>query len=381
MEEMLVATAHPDVLSLALGLPCPDLFPTEALGRALGRTLDRDDRALQYGPPRDELRTFVAERMSGRGVSCGPDDVFLTAGAQQGMSLLTRLLLDPGDGVVVEEKCYPGFLQAVAPARPRLSTVPTDPRRGLDVDALERSLRGGLRPKLLYVIPDGHNPLGASLPRESRERIVELSGEFGFAVLEDDAYGGVRFRDDGPPVLRALDPEVLYVGSFSKTLAPALRCGWIVAPPRLAGPLGSLKESSDINTATLAQRAITDFVTRGHFDAHVSRLREGYGRRRAAMLASVDRHLPGATRSEPDAGFFVWVDLPDGADTVRLLRDCLDRERVAFVPGAAFAAGEAAPSRSGMRLSYSFASPQEIEEGVARIGRTWAASRKEPIRE
>ncbi len=373
MEDLLVETARPDVRSLALGLPAPDLFPTETLGRSLERTLDRDPRALQYEPPREELRAFVADRMRTRGVRCDPEDVFLTAGAQQGMSFATRLVLDPGDVVVVEETCYPGFLQAAAPQEPRLVTLSSDLETGLDVDALEARLGEGLRPKLLYVIPDGHNPRGVSLPLTTRERLVALSQKYAFVILEDDAYGAIDLGNDPLPCLRALDPSVVHAGSFSKTLAPALRAGWLIAPRSWRRLLGSLKESSDINTSTLAHRAIQDFAGSGEWGAHVDRLRRGYRQRRDAMLDAVRRHFPSGSRhSRPQAGFFVWVDLPGETDTVALLRSCLDRERVAFLPGAAFAAGGAFPSRSGLRLSYSFLAPDEIEDAVSRIGRVLA---------
>lgn len=377
LEDMLVATARPDVISLALGLPCADLFPTDALGRSLARVLATDPRALQYAPPLAELRSFTAGLMRDRGVTCSPEEVFLTAGAQQGMSLLTRLLLEPGAPVVVEETCYPGFLQALAPLRPRIVTVPSGPERGLDVDALEAALDAGLRPALLYAIPDGHNPLGVSLPLASRHRLVELARRFRFPVIEDDAYGRVSYDDEDLPALRALDPDwVLHLGSFSKTLAPALRTGWIVGPERFLGALSSLKESTDINTATLGQRAVADFVAQGLFPEHVLRLRAEYGRRRDAMLAAVARELPPGSRwSEPRAGFFVWVELTEPVDTMELLRASLERERVAFVPGAAFAAGDATPARSALRLNFSHGSPEAIAEGVARIARALRAGR------
>jgi 2-aminoadipate transaminase len=375
LEDMLVATARPDVISLALGLPCEDLFPTAEMGESVARVLASEPRALQYAPPLERLREFVAGLMETRGVRCGPDEVFLTAGAQQGMSLLTRLLLDPGATVVVEAACYPGFLQALAPLSPRIVAAPSGPERGLDVDALERMLASGLRPALLYAIPDGHNPLGVSLPAESRKRLVELARGHGFPIVEDDAYGRVSYDDDGAPALRALDPEwVFHLGSFSKTLAPALRTGWIVAPARFHRALGSLKESTDINTTTLGQRAVADFVARGLFEPHVATLRAEYRRRRDAMLEAIERELPEGSRwSVPRAGFFTWVELPGGADAMAVLRVALERERVAFVPGEAFAAGDAPPARSALRLNFSHGSPESIREGVARVARALGA--------
>jgi len=371
LQDALVATARPDILSLALGLPAADLFPTGALGESIGRVLRGDPRALQYGPSSAELRAFVARLMARRGVACEPEQIFLTAGAQQGMSLLARLLLDPGATILLEESCYTGFQQATAPHEPHIVTVPTSAATGIDVDAVERALAGGLRPALLYAMSDGHNPTGASLPGAARRRLVDLAREHHMPILEDDAYGMLTYDREDLPALRSFDPDwVLYLGSFSKTLAPGLRTGWVVVPERFIGPLASLKEASDIDTATLGQRAVAAFVASGGFDEHLDRLRAEYARRRDAMLAALGRFFPSEARwSHPRAGFFTWVDLPRGVDAWALFEAALQREKVAFLPGAAFAAGDAAPATSSLRLSFSYCPPEVLQEGVARIAR------------
>jgi len=375
LQDLLGATASEDVISLALGLPAADLFPGAALGAAVARLLDRDPRALQYGPPSSELRDFVVALMRRRGVACAPEQVFLTAGAQQGMSLLARLLLEPGSTVMLEDHCYTGFQQVLAPHAVRIVAMPTRLETGLDVGAVERALQGGVRPALLYAMADGHNPLGASMPVEERKRLVGLARSYGMPILEDDAYGMMSYDGEEPPALRAFDAEwVFHVGSFSKTLAPALRTGWIVAPERFLGPLASLKESSDIDTATLGQRAVATFVASGAFEGHVARLRTEYARRRDAMFTALQRCFgTGARWSHPRSGFFIWVDLPEGVDTGRLFEVALERERVAFVPGAAFAVEGAVPARSSLRLNFSFPPAERIEEGVARIARALEA--------
>lgn len=396
LQDMLVATARPGVISLALGLPAADLFPTGAIGGAIERLLTADPRALQYGPSSQELRSFIAKVMGRRGVTCDPEQVFLTAGAQQGMSMLARLLLDTGATVMLEDHCYPGFQQAIAPLEPRIVTVPTHLDGGVDIDAVERALmgdaraveadphdatgrgrrapgvdEGAVRPQLLYAMSDGHNPSGASLPLEARRRLAGLARSHGMVILEDDAYGMLTYDGEERQALRAFEAEwVFYLGSFSKTLAPALRTGWIVLPERFVGPLAALKESSDIDTATLGQRVVTDFVASGAFEGHLARLSAEYARRRDALLAAVARSFPAGTRwSRPRSGFFTWVELPGGVDTTRLLEVALERERVAFVPGAAFAAGDAIPARSALRLSFSFSPPDVLEEGIERIAR------------
>lgn len=387
MEEMLVATARPGILSLALGLPAPDLFPTAALGRALEEVLAQDPRALQYGPPREDLRAFVAHLMRRRGVICEAEQIFLTTGAQQAMSLVARLLLDSapspagpardeGPVVVLEEQCYPGFQQVLAAHQPQILTVATTAGHGIDLDALEHHLRAGVRPSLLYTMSDAHNPLGCSLPRSARERLVALARRYGVTVLEDDAYGMISYDgcEGEMPALRALDDTwVIYVGSFSKTLAPALRTGWIVVPQRFLGPLGSLKEASDINTATLGQRAVASLVASGSFDAHLQHLRTNYALRRDAMLEALQEALPSQARwTAPRAGFFVWVEI-EGVDTVRLLEHALEHQNLAFLPGAAFTAGDAAAATHALRLSFSYGSPEMIRDGVQRLGRAVAA--------
>ena len=370
LQDLLVATARPDVISFALGLPSADLFPTGGLGDAIARILAGEPRALQYGPPSSELRGFVARLMRRRGVSCEPEQVFLTAGAQQGMSFLARLLLEPGASVVLESCSYTGFHQAIAPAGARHVPVPTSLTEGMDVEAVARALAGSPRPSLIYAMSDGHNPTGASMTRARRERLAALARAACVPVIEDDAYGTISYDDEDLPALRAFDPDwVFYLGSFSKTLAPALRTGWIVAPERFMGPLASLKESSDIDTATLGQRAAAAFVASGTFDAHLAKLCAEYRLRRDTMLEAIARSFPKGTRwTTPRAGFFTWVEL-DGRDTSRLFETALASERVAFLPGAAFAAQGAEPARSSLRLNFSFPSRETIEEGIARLAR------------
>ncbi|HKY33467.1 MAG TPA: PLP-dependent aminotransferase family protein [Candidatus Polarisedimenticolia bacterium] len=375
LEEMLSTTARPRVVSLALGLPAPDLFPSGVLGELLRHALAVDARALQYGPPSEELKGFVARLMKRRGVDCGPDAVFLTAGAQQAMSLLARLLLEPGSPVIVESSSYTGFHQAVAPARARFVVVPSCTQAGIDLGAVERAMASKPRPALLYAMSDGHNPTGVSLPAASRRRLAAMAREHRVPILEDDAYGMLSYDGEERPCLRAFDDEwVFYIGSFSKTLAPALRTGWIVAPPRMVPLLSSLKESSDINTATLGQRGVAAFAASGRFDDHLAALRKAYALRRDAMVAALVRELPaGARWTIPRSGFFTWVELPDGLDAGALLEQTLARENVAFLPGAAFAAPGASAVRSAMRLSFSNLTPEAIAGAVAGIGRVLAS--------
>jgi 2-aminoadipate transaminase len=371
LQEMLTEILRPGVLSFALGLPAVELFPSAAYGEAVARVLEEDPRALQYGPPSRALKRHVVGLMERRGVECREEQVFITSGAQQGLSLVARLLLDEGSEVLTEELTYTGFLQAVEPFSPKLLTVPTDLETGIDTDAVERLLRGGARPRLIYTVPDGHNPLGVSVSREKRAHLVELARRYGVPIVEDDPYGLLSY--DGPPAapMRALDERwVFYVGSFSKILAPAVRAGWVVAPEELMPHLSIIKEASDIDTATLSQRAVARYLEDDPLDEHLTTLRREYGRRRDLLVGALRKHFPEDSRwSVPSNGVFVWAELAGGVDTQELLGRSVREEGIAFLPGGAFSADGMARATNCMRLNFSHTPPDRIEDGIARLGR------------
>lgn len=376
LRDLLGAASAPGLYSFAVGVPGTDLFPAEDMERATSEVLRTDPLALQYGLPSAALKTQVVELMRLRGAEVRQEQVFLTSGAQQGMDLLTRMLLDPGGRVVLEETIYDGIQMVVRPLAPEILTVPTSPERGLDLDALDALLEGGARPAFLYVVPEGHNPMGTSLDPAQRIRLVELARRHRLPILEDDAYGLLRYDEDAAPALRALDDRfVFYLGSFSKILAPALRVGWIVAPEELIPLLSALKHATDIDTASFTQRVVAAYLEAGHLPAHLARLRAAYRTRRDAMLDALARHMPaGVSWHAPPAGIFVWLSLPPGTDAMALLRDAIRRERVAFCPGRAFAADGGEHADHCLRLSFADLSPARIEEGVERLGSAIAAA-------
>ncbi|HEX8335668.1 MAG TPA: PLP-dependent aminotransferase family protein [Pyrinomonadaceae bacterium] len=370
LQRMLSLASRPGILSLALGLPAAELFPTEDFARAAAAVLAGEPRALQYSPPLQALKAHVVRLMALRGVECCESQVFLTAGAQQGLNMLARLLLDPGGCVLTEELCYPGLQQVVEPYLPEVLTVPTCTETGIDVEAVGRLLAGGARPSFIYTVTEGHNPLAVSMSRGKRERLVELAREFRVPVVEDDPYGLLFYDGELEPPMRALDEDwVFYVGSFSKVLAPSLRAGWCVVPEPLTRQLSIIKEASDIDTATFSQRAVSAYLDAGHLPAHLERLRREYGLRRDAMLRAVAEHFPGeAAWHKPTSGVFTWVELPREVDTGELLRAAVEDEQVAFIPGSAFDV-HARGRTHGIRLNFSHHPAPVIEEGVARIGR------------
>lgn len=371
IQDMLAVTAQPGILSFALGLPAPELFPTETFAKVAMQVLASEPRALQYGPPWQALKTHIVALMAQRGVVCREEQVFLTTGAQQGMSLLARLLLNSRGPVLLEETIYSGLQQAVEPLQPTLLTVPTDSETGMDVDAVASLLEHQAPPAFIYAISDGHNPRGVSMSLEKRHSLVELARHYHVPIIEDDAYGLLWYDKVAIPPMRALEEDwVFYLGSFSKILAPALRVGWIIAPKTLLPKLSALKEASDIDTATFTQRTIAAYLATGHLSGHLMKLRQAYGTRRDVMLHALHSYFPQEARwHKPSSGVFIWVELPPEVDTGEVLKVAVERERVAFLPGHAFGVGGSRHAAHCMRLNFSNCNIERIEDGIARLAR------------
>lgn len=370
LRQMIAVVSRPGILSFAGGLPDPDLFPRTDFAAAMNQVLATDKLCLQYRPPLPALKKHIVHLMAQRGVACSPEQVFLTTGAQQGLDVLSRLLLNPGGEVMLEEVVYPGAQQVVAAAQPHILSVPTDLHTGLDVDAVEAHLQRGARPAFIYAISDAHNPLGVSISPAKRQRLVELAQVYGVPIIEDDPYGFLHYDEKPVPPMRALDDQwVFYLGSFSKIIAPALRLGWLVAPEELVPKLTVVKEAEDLESSALIQRAVVAYLDAGHLPGHLRMLREAYGRRRDAMLAALERHFPAGSRwTRPSGGMFIWVELPPHYDTAELLPLAVEEEQVAFIPGYAFAVPGHTVTNC-LRLNFSNCTPAMIAEGMARLSR------------
>lgn len=357
--------AEPGVISFASGSPNPAFFPHEAVQRALAALVADPalrGTALQYGPSEgySPLRQLIADSMG-----CAPECILITNGSQQGLSLVGSLLIEPGDQVIVTEPTYLGALQAFSLGEPAYAGVPID-GGGLDTAALDRAFACGA--KFMYVMPDFGNPTGMVLPEVQRRRILALAREHSVPVVEDQAYDQLRLSGSALPTLFSMDPGcVIYAGTFSKSLAPGLRVGWLAAAPEVIETLVLLKQASDLHVAMLNQMLVHQVVS-AQPAAQRDVLKTGYRLQRDAMLAGLERHMPpGTIWTRPEGGMFVWLTLPDGLDAQVLLRAAMQDEKVLFVPGAPFFTNGS--GRETMRLSFSLALPDQIEAGIERLGR------------
>lgn len=374
IREILKVTARPDVISLAGGLPAPELFPIDEYRRAYEWILESDGAtALQYGPSEGywPLRTHIAERMTQFGMNCGPDDILITNGSQQALDLIGRMFLNPGDTVLLEKPTYLGALQAFNQYQPTYAAVRMDDD-GICVEEVERTLsrqhERGQHIKFIYALPNFQNPTGRSMSLERRRRLVELASTFGVPIVEDDPYGELRYEGEALPSLKALDTDrsVIYLGTFSKILAPGFRLGWIVAAPDAMEIFLHGKQPSDLHTGMAQQMATFEVAKNGFIDKHVERIRAFYKERRDVMLRAIEEHFPAeAHHTRPAGGMFVWAELPRHVDTRELLLDAIE-DKVAFVPGQGFHSDHSGTNT--MRLNFSNVPPDQLREGVRRLG-------------
>jgi 2-aminoadipate transaminase len=383
IRELLKFTQQPDIISFAGGLPAPELFPKEEAREAACRVItDYGDKALQYGPTEGlmPLRRWLSERMVRYGIQAEADNVFITTGSQQALDLIGKLLINPGDQVLVEEPTYLGALQAWNAYQAEYAGVPIDDN-GLRTELLEEALRVG--PKFMYILPNFQNPGGTTLSLDRRLELVRLANKYGIPIVEDDPYGALRFEGEHLPPLVALDADyqagaglnghgfmegnVIYLGTFSKTLAPGLRLGWVVAPVEVIDRLVMAKQGTDLQTSTFDQMLAWEMLKTGFLDDHIKRIRQVYGERRNVMIAAMEKYFPAeCSWTKPQGGLFLWAQTPEWIDTEALLKEAV-AAKVAFVPGFAFYT-DPQKGRNTMRLNFSNAQPEQIEEGIRRLG-------------
>lgn len=372
IREFLALAGQPGITSFAGGYPDPTLFPIEQLHKIYDDLLTpANASALQYtasdGTP--ELRALVAGRLTADGRPCAPDDVLITQGGQQGLDLVAKLFIDPGDVIVCERPTFLGALIAFNPCEPAYASVPMDDE-GLDTDALEQVLRTTQRVKVIYTVPDFQNPTGRTMSLARRRRLVELADEFDVMVLEDTPYRELRYDGERLPSIKSLDTSgrVIHLGSFSKILAPGLRLGWVLAEPEIREKLSLLKLAADTQNGTLNMRAAAAYLSGFDIEAHIAGMLPTYRHQRDLMLASIEEHFPAGVRwTRPDGGLFTWVTFPEGLDTAAFQRDHLiPRAGVILVPSAPFFATE--PEVNHARMSFSGVPDDRLVAGVTAMG-------------
>jgi 2-aminoadipate transaminase len=379
IRELLKITQRPEIISFAGGLPAPEVFPVERFQEACQKVLStKGSSALQYGASEgyEPLREMIAHNMARYGIRANVDNVLITSGSQQALDLIGKLLINSGDRVLVEAPTYLGALQAFNVYGAEYVSVPID-EDGLRTDSLEASLRSG--PKFMYVLPNFQNPGGTTLSEGRRHELVLQADKYGIPIVEDDPYGQLRYEGEHLPPLIVIDREnlrrdngylignVIYLSTFSKTLAPGIRLGWIVAPPDVISKFVQLKQGADLHTSTFTQFVAYEVARDGFLDEHVRRIRNVYRERRDVMLQALSEFFPPETSwTHPKGGLFLWVTLPEGVDCEKLFRAAL-KENVAFVPGDSFYARNGHPPTAHMRLNFSNAQPEQIREGIRRL--------------
>ncbi len=365
------------VISLSYGFAGPEMFPVEALTTAAAEVLSEDtDGALNYGQSYAGLVELVAARLRSQGTQTQFDNVLLTYGSSQVLALLPQILVDPGDVVIVEGPTFMGAVKNFLIGGAKLITIPVD-QDGMDLDVLEQTLRDlatqNIRPKFIYTIPTFQNPSGTDMTLERRKRLVAMAAQYGVLIVEDDAYGDLRFEGQAKPRLAALDTDgwVLHVGTFSKIVAPGMRMGWAAGPKAIIERLSQFKMEG--SSGPFQTRMIERFCADGRLDAHIKVLNDGYRQKRDLMLQTIASEFPDdIIAPKPDGGFFIWAKLPDGL-SARVIAKKAEELGVAFVPGTGFYAN--GQGDDAMRLAFSYQSEERIVAGITRLGQAIRAVR------
>ncbi len=381
IRELLKLTEKPDIISFAGGLPAPDVFPVAEFEAATQRVLaQHGSRALQYGATEGygPLREFIVQQMARYGIQSKVENVLITSGSQQALDMIGKIMINPGDLVLTEQPTYLGALQAWRAYQAEFTTVPVD-EEGILTPYMEEALMSG--PKFMYILPNFHNPAGVTLSLQRRQSLIATADRYGIPIIEDDPYGQLRYEGEHLPPLVVLDADhlngrngsgflhgnVIYLSTFSKTLAPGLRLGWIVAPNDVISRCVMAKQGMDLHTSSLVQMVAYEVVKDGFLDEHVRHIRRVYRERRDLMLATMEQYFPPEVEwTRPAGGLFLWVTLPPQLDAALLLEQAINH-KVAFVPGVAF--DPMGTRRNHFRLNFSNATPEQIEIGIRRLGR------------
>ena len=378
IRELLKFAERPDVISFAGGMPAPEVFPIEQFKEACIKVLDENGPAsLQYGSTDGDLplREMIARHTGRYGINVTADNILITSGSQQALDLIGKIFINPGDRILVESPTYVGAIQAWRAYGAEFIPVPFD-EHGMRTDELEARLRAG--PKFIYVLPNFQNPTGVTLSYERRLKLIELADRYGVPIVEDDPYGQLRYEGEHLPAISVLDSQtrtqndsyvgnVIYLSTFSKTLAPGIRLAWVIAPPEIITKLMLAKQGADLHTSTFNQMVAHEVAKGGFLNEHVKHIRKVYKERRDVMIETLAEHMPpGVIWTKPEGGLFLWATAPKCVDCQDLFEDAV-KEKVAFVPGFSFYAEGG--GYNSMRLNFSNADPEHINEGIARLAR------------
>ncbi|MCE9953829.1 PLP-dependent aminotransferase family protein [Aeromonas allosaccharophila] len=371
IREILKVAANPEIISFAGGLPNPHLFPVEAIDQACQDVLrEQGAAALQYAATEGfaPLRQYIADRYLARhGMQVNPDNILITSGSQQALDLLGKVLIDEGQDLIIEEPGYLGAIQAFSVYQPNFKPITLE-EEGLDLAALDALLASGSNAKLLYGVPNFQNPSGVSYSRANREALAERLVSHELLMVEDDPYGELRFEGEHlPPIAKLAPNNTVLLGSFSKTVVPAFRLGWMLVPDWLRKKVTIAKQATDLHSNAFSQQVLHRFLSDNSLDAHLEKIKEVYGRQRAAMEAALARHCPpDVSYTRPEGGMFLWLTLPAHISAMALFDEAI-KEKVAFVPGAPFYVRP--EIKNTLRLSFSCVDEATIEEGVKRLAR------------
>lgn len=368
---ILKAAADPKIISFAGGLPAPELFPVKEMQAAVDQVFTKEGQeAMQYGAAKGvtALRELILEHVKKKeGVTGQLDNVMVTTGSEQVLDLVGKAFVDPGDTVLVEQPTYLCALDVFKSYGAKFVGVDMD-EQGMKMDSLEEALQAHPETKLVYTVPNFQNPTGRTMAVERRQKLAELAEKYDVYVLEDNPYGEIRFAGHHVPAVKSFDKSghVFYMSTFSKTLAPGFRLGWVVADQDVVNKLTVLKQSADLHTDNLAQYAVVEFLKHNDLDAHVKEISALYGKRKQLMADGIKQYFPaGVKYTDPEGGMFLWVEVPGVDDTVELFKECLNHN-VAFVPGDPFFAGQ--PQPGAFRLNYSNAQEDQIKVGMKQLG-------------
>jgi len=377
IRELLKLTENPEIISFGGGMPAPESFPTEQFQEACIKVLrEHQSQALQYGATEGytPLREMIARHTSRLGIQVTADNIMITSGSQQALDLLGKIFINNGDRILVEAPTYLGAMQAWNIYGAEYVTTRIDDN-GMVTDELEAALRTG--PKFIYVLPNFQNPTGVTIPYDRRVRLIELADHYGVPIVEDDPYGQLRYEGEHIPNIEVIDSQlnhecncysgnVIYLSTFSKILAPGIRLAWVVAPPEVIHKMVQAKQGADLHTPTFNQIVAYEVGRGGFLDQHIIKINSIYRERRDVMLDSLTENMPDGVRwTHPNGGLFLWVTLPSGLNSIELFKEAI-QQKVAFVPGTSFfpyGGGE-----NTMRLNFSNATPERINEGISRLG-------------